>query len=318
MEKCRPVVPLCRDAPGAASRCCARCEELTQRLGLLAPSKGDEYRRGNWYMNWWMANTHCDVEHVAQLVSDHFAFPDDDDDEHGLCDRFDDDDVGLNIESGARVVAGEGAASFDVFAKNRAAQRCRYEPSTWEREWRSEVALLQSDDSEWLGGCESMRASNDRVHRWVDGLRRDLDEPGPSSSLALDTDVFSGWLCGDSDTLKFDPIEPLVGHLRDPRFHCVGPHRDTIDLLFSTSYLLLQDQRAHPPKRAPDILTLLHIYPLHIEDQTAYKRKALQERFSRRESIGRQKLSLSKKEKEKRRESFVVFFSLQIEDICDT
>lgn len=47
------------------------------------------------------------------------------------------------------------------------------------------------------------------------------------------------WLAGQ----RTIPIEPLVGHLRHPEFHCLGKQRDTLERMFSASYILLPDAR---------------------------------------------------------------------------
>lgn len=62
---------------------------------------------------------------------------------------------------------------------------------------------------------------------------------GPS----LPVGVFSSWQCSGNLNTSLGalqvPIEPLVGHLRHPEFHCIGPHRDTLERMFNADYLLL-------------------------------------------------------------------------------
>jgi len=147
--------------------------------------------------------------------------------------------------------------------------RCAYVPAAWEARWAAQIAEYASDDPEWPQGCAAMRADSGAVRRWLEWIRADKEaalvnpprtkrrrwwqeaswrpwttttttasaEAPAEGALPFPTDVFSRF--DGAGCASADPIEPLVGHLRDPRFHCVGDDRDTIQVMFSTEYLVL-------------------------------------------------------------------------------
>ena len=50
--------------------------------------------------------------------------------------------------------------------------------------------------------------------------------------------MLSAW-ADDGGCDGWAPIEPLIGHLRHPLFHCVGPEKDTFALMFSKAFIAL-------------------------------------------------------------------------------
>lgn len=53
-------------------------------------------------------------------------------------------------------------------------------------------------------------------------------------SKSYSSNLFSTW--SFSNNTQF--IEPLIGHLRHPFFHCVGQQKDTFELMFDTQYIV--------------------------------------------------------------------------------
>lgn len=104
--------------------------------------------------------------------------------------------------------------------------RCIYQPSAWELNWTTHVREWQSDDAEWSVGCRHMREASDKVAALLQWIQ-DPSQDNP--------DVLSRWLCARPPV----PIEPLVGHLRHPEFHCIGPSRDTLERMFSIAHIVL-------------------------------------------------------------------------------
>lgn len=118
--------------------------------------------------------------------------------------------------------------------------RGRYVPAPWERQWALEIGWLESDAIDALGavtwdkGCAHILTEVDKVRRWLTWIERRADGRSPPG----DGEVLSGWADpGGCD--GWAPIEPLVSHLRHPFFHCVGPHKDTFELMFSKAYIAL-------------------------------------------------------------------------------
>lgn len=201
----------CRGPPGLAAladaatvkTCCRRCARLYDRSRASSDaSRGDAYLRRKWYMNWWLSNCRANVAEILDLVGRH---------------------LGCEAVVEARDEPPRLAAVPTL-------SDCSYEPSPWERDWASSIEARESDDVDWTAGCDAMRRAERDSRRWLDWIS---SPRGPAPR-----DVFSGWTCPPGHAPP-TVVEPLVGHLRHPLFHCVGPRKDTFDLMFSKDYLVL-------------------------------------------------------------------------------
>lgn len=141
----------------------------------------------------------------------------------------------------------------------------RYVPSAWEASWVGAVSARMSDAVSWDAGCKAMRAERPKVQQLLGWIR--AHNAGRGAAHLPPSGILSSWTWDECDdagrapngssgarsgvapaasaaggsarSLSAVPIEPLVGHLRHPKFHCVGPERDTLRLMFSTDYLVL-------------------------------------------------------------------------------
>ncbi|KAJ8612234.1 hypothetical protein CTAYLR_002944 [Chrysophaeum taylorii] len=224
LECCRE----CRGPPGMvafldknlARSCCKRCSHAN-KVGTLArrdSENTDFYLRSKWFMNWWLSNSRANIPEILDLVAQHLRRCPEAGDQKG-------DDDGDDEKRRANAPR-QSYSELGV-----------YRPSPWEREWVEAIGDRESDDLEWLPGCEAMRRDEPKARRW-------LDWAAAPSGADAPTDVFSSWTRGD---FTVGIIEPLVGHLRHPFFHCVGDKRDTFDLMFSKDYLILATARAVRP-----------------------------------------------------------------------
>ena len=98
-----------------------------------------------------------------------------------------------------------------------------YKPSWLETVWYKEIATIQTEDSEWDQGCRLLRTQKSDIQDMLTRIR----------TKKYDHTLFSYW----NSSGEF--IEPLIGHLRHPFFHCVGNRKDTFELMFDTNYLVL-------------------------------------------------------------------------------
>lgn len=97
-----------------------------------------------------------------------------------------------------------------------------YTPSKMEGVWNNRIAQVQSDDPEWTRGCSLIQSQEGEIKRLMDAI----------VTKKYDTRLFSSWNGNEF-------IEPLIGHLRHPYFHCLGPYKDTFNLMFDTTYIVL-------------------------------------------------------------------------------
>eukprot|EP01062_Namystynia_karyoxenos_P017060 TRINITY_DN16268_c0_g1_i1.p1 TRINITY_DN16268_c0_g1~~TRINITY_DN16268_c0_g1_i1.p1 ORF type:complete len:433 (+),score=116.19 TRINITY_DN16268_c0_g1_i1:85-1383(+) len=95
-----------------------------------------------------------------------------------------------------------------------------YSPSAWEVEWTSNIKEWSQGTLGWDQGCSKMRESSGLVKRWLTEAAgsRTADAAHMSSS------VFSR-LHPPRNCTRPTWIEPIVGHLRDPRWYCGDPLR---------------------------------------------------------------------------------------------
>ena len=127
-----------------------------------------------------------------------------------------------------------------------------YMPGSLEVAWSANVGVWQGgagDEPEWAAGCAALRSQAGNLSRWLDWAGHRRRAAGAAGSaptgLARAPPELSRWRSASGSRPRPAarvPIEPLVGHLRHPRFHCVGPERDTLELMFSTDYLVLPSE----------------------------------------------------------------------------
>jgi hypothetical protein len=212
------------------NKCFQRCAKVFERNRELARqpdayrrSRGDSYE--SWFMNWWLADTAADVDAVAELVTQLACLP-----REPLAPRTTDAIVSASSSAGGSAASASEAVATDQKYGGADGSSCavQYEPSEWELSWAHNVATWQGDDLEWRKGCAAMRAASDKVQVYLRYVaRRDAEE----LDTPLQEGVFSAWRCHATSPLRMRgalgvPIEPLVGHLRHPEFHCIGPSRD--------------------------------------------------------------------------------------------
>lgn len=228
-EECRGPKALAKLVDkDVVKQCCARCKEfgadrLAGRRQQTGGGKGDDYYRRNWYMNWWLSDCPANVAEIIDLVKQHCSSS-----SHGHRQRQ------QQRDSAARSSSGTAEIQRPLPAP-RSGEKCAYVPSPWENDWFQLIRARESDKIEWTAGCEAMKQSEGIARRYLDWIASNRVDGAP-------TDIFSTWAnCPGSHA-----IEPLVGHLRHPYFHCVGPRKDTYQLLFSTDYLLLATSAGLP------------------------------------------------------------------------
>ena len=110
----------------------------------------------------------------------------------------------------------------------------RYVAAPWEARWARDIRDLEGDDDDWARGCAAVAADVDKVNRWLRWIERRAEGRSPPA----DGEVLSAW-ADDGGCDGWAPIEPLIGHLRHPLFHCVGPEKDTFALMFSKAFIAL-------------------------------------------------------------------------------
>ena len=137
-----------------------------------------------------------------------------------------------------REVSGGRASVMSRRAGRGARDGARYVAAGWEARWSRDIRDLEGDDDDWARGCEAIAREVDKVNRWLRWIERRAEGRSPPG----DSEVLSGWADGRGCD-GWAPIEPLVGHLRHPLFHCVGPDKDTFGLMFSKAFIALP--RAH-------------------------------------------------------------------------
>ena len=136
-----------------------------------------------------------------------------------------------------------GPASRDAHGRRLGARpKCTYHPSMWEADWVANVRSRMSDEVDWKQGCAAMQAERRKVRRqldWIATYSKSGGKTVENDSVMSGWQCGGGWFSGKAAGATSVPIEPLVGHLRHPMFHCVGRRRDTFELMFDTSYLVV-------------------------------------------------------------------------------
>jgi hypothetical protein len=87
---------------------------------------------------------------------------------------------------------------------------------------------------EELVGCDDLVRNQAAATKWLSWIRRRAQQTGREG---VPPAALSGWW--RAGQRHGAPIEPLVGHLRHPKFHCVGRKKDTLERMFSTAYIVL-------------------------------------------------------------------------------
>ncbi|EGB02538.1 hypothetical protein AURANDRAFT_68787, partial [Aureococcus anophagefferens] len=134
----------------------------------------------------------------------------------------------------ARDVGGGRATIMARRAGAGSRATARYVAAPWEARWARDIRQLEGDDDDWAKGCAAVAADVDKVNRWLRWIERRAEGRSPPA----DGEVLSAW-ADDGGCDGWAPIEPLIGHLRHPLFHCVGPEKDTFALMFSKAFIAL-------------------------------------------------------------------------------
>mmetsp|Transcript_16953 Transcript_16953/g.25498 ORF Transcript_16953/g.25498 Transcript_16953/m.25498 type:complete len:538 (-) Transcript_16953:94-1707(-) len=194
--------------PPSARQCCLRCAQVQN--SDQNKEDPDSYQRPLWFMNWWLANTEANIPEIVDFIAQY-----------------------LEARPHRFFSCGKIKPSLTAVKKQAKQAACVYQSSVWEQQWLQRVRRLKNidDDAEWSIGCTAMQHDKDRATRWLQIV---------AANGQTDTkDIMSYWSCGGV-------VEPLVGHLRHPFFHCIGPLKDTVELMFSTAYLLLANVSTTP------------------------------------------------------------------------
>lgn len=119
-----------------------------------------------------------------------------------------------------------------------------YHAAPWEHAWRANISALARAEIGWNVGCQEILKDRKRIDEW---LRASEAMDGGSSYWSRKTFSYHAVKTCTGESFKV-PIEPLVGLLRHPLFHCLRfkgwrppDHPQPLDdreLIFNTSYLL--------------------------------------------------------------------------------
>eukprot|EP01065_Artemidia_motanka_P015707 TRINITY_DN19431_c0_g2_i1.p1 TRINITY_DN19431_c0_g2~~TRINITY_DN19431_c0_g2_i1.p1 ORF type:complete len:398 (+),score=149.69 TRINITY_DN19431_c0_g2_i1:75-1196(+) len=97
-----------------------------------------------------------------------------------------------------------------------AGEKADYESSEWEQAWLT--GIQEWSQGKWTKACGQMVSGADKVLGWLDGAAGSRASP----DAVLPANVFSRHKPTASCARGYW-LEPLVGHLRDPRWYCGGP-----------------------------------------------------------------------------------------------
>ncbi len=100
-----------------------------------------------------------------------------------------------------------------------------YFPSEYEKLWKNKIVYETDGTKEWRHGCEMLRNNTSLILQWIkfSNERQAGDNPDPTA--LINSGALSYFktqeICNDVIIHeKKIPIEPLVGFLRHPFFHC--------------------------------------------------------------------------------------------------
>ena len=97
-----------------------------------------------------------------------------------------------------------------------------YHPSPWEAHWRANIETFSDGTTRWARGCGHLEGKEAEIEQWLAVAAR----RGMGSATAWSEDVLSYHEHIDCHGRRWKvPLEPLVGLLRHPRFHCLKMQR---------------------------------------------------------------------------------------------
>ena len=94
-----------------------------------------------------------------------------------------------------------------------------YHPAPWEQMWRANVSRIADASELWLRGCTVILDESEAIRTWLEtaAARRERSDV-PWAEAVMSYHAWTNSCTGR--VLATVPIEPLVGTLRHPLFHC--------------------------------------------------------------------------------------------------
>jgi hypothetical protein len=136
------------------------------------------------------------------------------------------------LNNTARALQAEDATPL-LHAKSHAhhtgSSRClrlEYVPSPWESYWKANVGNIADFGRTWECGCSHLRASRAYIDTWLQTWAARNEHPLNANAVPWNKNVMSYHrvidMCfpGGPIVTSEIPIEPLVGMLRHPHYHC--------------------------------------------------------------------------------------------------
>ena len=115
-----------------------------------------------------------------------------------------------------------------------------YHPSPWEAHWRANIEMFSDGTTRWARGCGHLEGKEAEIEQWLAVAAR----RGMGSATAWSEDVLSYHEHIDCHGRRWKvPLEPLVGLLRHPRFHCLKMQRSKVDATVRDAVALVHEDR---------------------------------------------------------------------------
>jgi hypothetical protein len=145
---------------------------------------------------------------------------------------------------------------YEVREINCAVQRV-YHPSALERKWVDRIESVAERTRQWESGCKLMRADEAQIRKLMEYHRtwQNAEEWGRVEGWR-EEGILSYFelteICDGINRTMYVPIEPLIGFLRHPLFHCLGG-RNLVDKEYM--FILHRDFVFPTPKKQTNVST---------------------------------------------------------------
>ena len=101
----------------------------------------------------------------------------------------------------------------------------KYFPSKYEKLWRNRIFFKTDNTKEWKYGCKMLQHSKLLISQCIDFSNRRQTGDNPDPTYLIKSGVLSYFhiqeICNDVVLQEKNiPIEPLIGFLRHPFYHC--------------------------------------------------------------------------------------------------